>query len=245
MEQTFGSIALAVRMPGQMMDFQQTSQPTNVMKPALLFLAAAALHAEEPKRFFEKVITQTHNDVIVERYRASEGTEQIWLVSTAEPARRHLLYTHHRQAEMIFSDDDGWLAINDHFGSAGSSLRLYRRKATPVYEPVTDLTQAAWRYFDEHNGLKIPAKGKSADVQSYDKRVGLEANPFDHRYIDAVCWAGEEPPTLLIRLSGHLSGPAGLISGSSGWYCLYDLRTKSFSTDLNTLNKKNTKLETK
>jgi hypothetical protein len=198
----------------------------------------ATLHAEEPKPSFEKVTTVTHGDVIVERYRASEGTEQIWLVSTADPAKRHLLYTHHRQAEVIFSDDDTWLVINDHAGSAGSSLLLYRRKTPPVYEQVTDLTHAAWKFFDEHNGLKVPAKGKSEDVQRYDRENGLAANPFDHRYIDAVCWAGGDPPTLLIRLSGHEDDHS-----YTRWYCLYDVRAKSFTTDFDSYNKKNTKLE--
>ena len=203
------------------------------------------VHAEVPELSFEKVATVVHGDVIVERYRASEGTEQIWLVSTTDPAKRHLLYTHHRQAEIVFSNDNAWLAINDHCGSAGSSLLLYRRKATPVYEQVADLTHSAWKFFDEHNGLKEPSKGKSNEVQSQDKLDGLEANPFDHRYIDAVCWAGMNPPTLLICLGGHLSGPAGIISGSSGWYCLYDVGEKTFSTDLEALNKRNTRLESK
>jgi hypothetical protein len=191
-----------------------------MMKRALLLLAVGILHAEEPKPSFEKITTVTHGEVIVERYRASEGTEQIWLVSTADPAKRHLLYTHHRQAEVVFSDDDTWLVINDHAGSAGSSLLLYRRKAPPVYEQVADLTHAAWKFFDEHNGL--------------------EANPFDHRYIDAVCWAGGDPPTLLIRLSGHEDDHS-----YTRWYCLYDVRAKSFSTDLDSYNKKNTKLKPK
>ena len=196
------------------------------MKLALLLLTVINLHAEVSSPPFEKVVTLNHGNVIVERYRANEGTEQIWLVSSRDPAIRHLLYTHHRQAEILFSNDDAWLAINDHCGSAGSSLLLYRRKDLTIYEKVADLTHAAWRFFDGHNGLT---------------RDGTEANMFDHRYIDGVCWAGEEPPTLLIRLSGHVSGPAGIISASSGWYCLYDVPAKSFSTDLDTLNKRNTK----
>ncbi|GEM_PF-3299000 len=210
------------------------------MKRTLLLLAVATLHAEDPKLIFETVTAETHGDVIVERYRASEGTEQIWLVATADPAKRHLLYTHHRQAEIIFSDDDKWLVINDHAGSAGSGLLLYRRKAAPVYEKVADLTNAAWKFFDTSNGLKEPAKGKSEDVQRDDQQAGLEANPFDHRYIDAVCWAGEDPPTLIIRLSGHEDDHSYTRS-----YCLYDVSAKSFSTDFDSYNKKSTKLDTK
>jgi hypothetical protein len=215
------------------------------MKPLILFMAIMNLHAEVSNMPFEKFATVPHGDVIVERYRSSDGTEQIWLVSTAEPAKRHLLYTHQRQAELVFSGDDEWLAINDHCGSAGSSLILYRRKGSPVYEKVSDLTDAAWKFFNARNGLKVPAIGKSEDVQRYDSKNGLEATPFDHRYIDAISWVGSDPPTLLIRLSGHLSNAAGIINGSQGWYCLYDTQAMSYSTDLNELNKKNTKIETK
>jgi hypothetical protein len=214
---------------------------TIIMKRALLFLAVATLHAEDPKPSFKTVTAETHGEVMVERYRASEGTEQIWLVSTADPAKRHLLYTHHRQAAIIFSADHAWLVINDHAGSSGSSLLLYRRKEPLIYEQAADLTDAAWQFFDTRNGLKVPAKGKTEDMQRIDRQHGLEANPFDHRYIDAVCWAGVDPPTLLICLSGHEAAR----SRASAWYCLYDVLTKSFTTDFDAYNKKNTKLEAK
>ena len=210
------------------------------MKTTLLLLTAITLHAEVPKLSFEKVTAIAHGDLIEERFRASEGTEQIWIVSTDDPAKRHLLYTHHRRAELVFSNDNAWLAINDHCGSAGSSLMLYRRKDPPVYEKVDDLTHAAWKFFNERNGLKVAATGKSEDVQRHDRELGLGATPFDHRYIDAISWVGTDPPTLLIRLSGHLSGPAGLIHGTQGWYCLYDMRGKTFTTDLDDLNRRNT-----
>ena len=210
------------------------------MKRTLLFLALVTFRAEEPKPAFHKAATETHGDseVIVERYRDSEGTEQIWLASTADPAKRHLLYTHHRQAGVDFSDDDYWLVINDHAGSAGSSSLIYRRKAPLVYEQVTDLCVAAWKFFDQRNGLKTPRKGKIEE--DYDKSVGLEANPFDHRYVDAVCWVDDSPPTLLIRLHGYKDDHS-----HTNWLCLYDVRAKSFSTNFDAHNKKNTKLEAK
>lgn len=195
-------------------------------KPALgmvmLILAIAHLQAEDPKPSFRMVATTTHGEVMVERHRAAEGTEQIWLASTADPTKRHLLYTHHRRADVVFSDDDSWLVINDHAGSGYSGVLLYRQKAGLEYEQVADLTGSAWKYFNQRNGFK--------------------ATPFDHAHAEAACWVGTDPPTLLIRLSGHLSGPTGIIKASRGWHCLYNIRTQSFSTDLDALNHKNTKL---
>ena len=192
------------------------------MKLALIFLAAAILHAEEPELIFGKVTAEMHHNVMVERHRAAEGTQQLWLVSTTDPAKRHLLYTHHRWAEVIFSDDDEWLAINDHAGSGYSGILLYRRKNGLEYERVSNLTAPAWKYFNQRNDFK--------------------ETPFDHAYASAACWTSTDPPTLLIRLSGHLSGPAGILKQSRGWHCLYNIRTQSFSTDLDALNKTSTKL---
>lgn len=211
------------------------------MKRIILFFIVATIHAEEHRPVFDKVTAERHGDIMVERYRANDGAEQIWLVATDDPAKRHLLYTHHRQAGIIFSDDQAWLVINDHCGSAGSSSILYRRKAPPVYELVTDLYVAAWKFFNERNGLKEPSKGKSEDVQNHDREHGLEANPFDHRYMDAICWAGADPPTLLIRLSGYEDGH----SRAGPWFCLYDVRSQKFTTDFDAYNKMNTKMKIK
>ena len=187
------------------------------MKLALLFLAVAILHAEEPKPSFKIVATSTNREVMVEQHRAADGTEQIWLVSTKDPAKRHLLYTHHRRAEVIFSEDSEWLVINDHAGSGYSGVLLYRRKTGVEYERVADLTAPAWKYFNQRNGFK--------------------ESQFDHAYAEAACWTGADPPTLLIRLSAHTSGPTGIIKKSQGWHCLYNTQTQSFSTDLDAPNK--------
>ena len=125
-----------------------------------------------------------------------------------------------------------------------SALGAYFRLASnrsPAYEQVADLTHAAWKFFDEHNGLKVPAKGKSEDVQNSDREHGLEANPFDHRYMDAICWAGADPPTLLIRLSGYEDGH----SRAGPWFCLYDVRSQKFTTDFEAYNRMNTKMKFK
>jgi hypothetical protein len=165
--------------------------------------------------------------IIVEHSLARGGNEaddhEIWLVSAEDQTKRQLLFRHHRNAEVVFSPDENWLIINNHAGSGFSGVLLYRRKAVLDYAQVADLTEAAWKFFKERNGLA--------------------ANPFDHAYADALCWISGDPPVLLIGLGGHTSGPAGVLKGSKGWYCLYDVLAKSFSTDFDALNKKNTKLD--
>jgi hypothetical protein len=188
-------------------------------------LAVATLQAGDRPPFYDKVTASDYSprrDILVEHYFEREGTDQIWLVSTADPSKRRRLFTHQRHAEVVFSPDESWLVINDHFGSGGSRLLLYRQRAPLDYEQVADLTDAAWKFFDQRNGLEAP-------------------NGFDHAYVDALRWTDDDPPTLLLCLDGHSDSR----NNTSGWYCLYDVRSRSFSTDFDAHNKKNTKLEPK
>lgn len=196
------------------------------MKPALFLsaaLATATLHAADTP-FFDKVVANDYSpqrDVLVEHYFEREGTDQIWLVSSADPAKRHLLFTHERNAEVLFSDNEEWLVINDHFLSNESRLLLYRRKQFLEYEQVADLSEAAWQFFDQSNAVKT--------------------HHFDHSYVEALRWADNDPPTLLLSLDGHEDER----NHTGEWYCLYDVRAKKFTTDFSAHNRKNTKIEGK
>ena len=164
---------------------------------------------------------------MVEHYRSDQPgvspvPEQIWLVSTSDPSVRRLLFTHERDATVLFSDDEDWLVINDHCLSNESRLLLFRRKGALDYAKVADLTEAAWHYF-EH--------------QQPTKALG----GFDHSYVEALRWAESDPPSLLLSLDGHLD------SGhyTSEWYCLYDVKAGTFNVDFAAHNRRTTKLEDK
>ena len=183
------------------------------------------MHAADRQPFYDKVIANDYSpqrDILVEHYFEREGTDQIWLVSSYDPAKRRLLFTQWRHAEVVFSSDERWLVINDHYASNLSRLLLFRQRAPLDYEQVADLTDAAWDYFARRNGLKGP--------------IG-----FDHAYVDAVRWAGDDPPTLLLSLKGHSDSR----NNTDEWYCLCDVQSKTFSTDFDAHNKKKTKLEPK
>lgn len=164
-------------------------------------------------------------DLLVESYRSnargmSPVPQQIWLVSTADPAKRRLLFSHERSASVLFSEDEQWLVINNRSGSSESSVLLFARKGELEYEQTADLTDAAWAFFDRQNGLKKP-------------------NALDHVYVEALRWAGEKPPTLLLGLSGH--GNPG--NYTEEWYCLCNVETKKFSVNFRAHNRKSTKLD--
>ncbi|MGC4014741.1 MAG: hypothetical protein QM755_09535 [Luteolibacter sp.] len=142
---------------------------------------------------------------------------QIWLVDSANPTNRRKLYVHGRQADVIFSPDSRYLVINDHEASNQSSLVIFKRKDGLDYEKADDITTAAWAFFCKKN--------QCGDTG------------FDHAYVDALLWLDEH--TLLLDLSGH----ADSRNHTSGWHCLYDLKTKSFSTSFDSGNRENTRLE--
>lgn len=200
-----------------------------IWKWSLTLLAPALLHAGDgTPRYYNvsSVDASPLRDMIVEHYRSDQPgfspvAQQIWLVSTLDPAKRHLLFTHERSASVLFSGDEKWLVINNHILSNKSILLLFRRKADLEYEQVADLTEAAWRFFDEQQRRKWK-------------------NGFDHSYVEALRWAQSEPPTLLLMLNGH----ADSRNYTSEWYCFYDVQGKVFSTDLDAHDRRNTVVET-
>jgi hypothetical protein len=157
--------------------------------------------------------------------RGHSRDREIWLVSADYQSQRRLLFTHQRSAAVIFSPEETWLAINHHAGSGYSGVLLYRRKAGLEYEKVADLTELAWNFFKRRNGLK--------------------EDPFDHAYANALGWTNGDSPSLLIGLSGHISDQAGIFKYSKGWYCLYHVQTKTFTTNLDALNKENVHLQSR
>jgi hypothetical protein len=195
----------------------------------LSLLAPALLHAGDGVPRYYNVSSggaSPLRDMIVEHYRSDQPgfspvAQQIWLVSTLDPARRRLLFTHERDALVLFSNDEKWLVINDHILSNQSRLLLFRRKTELEYEQVADLTEAAWHFFDEQQRHKWK-------------------NSFDHNYVEALRWAGNDPPTLLLILDGH----ADSRNYTSEWYCFYDVQSKAFSTDLEAHNRRSTLMET-
>ncbi len=155
-------------------------------------------------------------DIITESY-GDENSTQIWLVSASDPGKRRLLFIHHRAADVIFSEDEKWLVINDRSGSSLANLLLYRRKAELEYEKVDDLTSAAWAFFEKRQGKFH----------------------FDHSYVEALRWAETSPPVLFLCLSGHMDSR----NYTSEWYCLYNISTRKFSLNFARHNRRVTAIE--
>lgn len=143
---------------------------------------------------------------------------QVWLVSSKNPKDRRLLFTHSRSAEVVISHDEHWLVVNDYAGSDIASVLLFRQQRGLEYKQVEDLTDRAWGFVAAQAGRK--------------KRISL-----DHTYAEVLRWT--DGHTILLCLHGHLDSRNHV----DDWLCLYDVASKSFSTDLDKHNKQHTTLE--
>jgi hypothetical protein len=141
-----------------------------------------------------------------------EGGEQIWLASSTDFSKRRLLFYNQRSAKVLFAEDEGWLAVNDHSASNTSSVLLFKKAGELDYRQQVDLSGEAWDFFCK---------------QQHISRTG-----FDHSYVEALRWIAQ-PRAILLELNGHLDSQHHL----DNWFCLYYVDSKKFSTDFEALNK--------
>ena len=127
-----------------------------------------------------------------------------------------------------FSADSQWLVRMQKLGSGSQTLFLYRRNGH-VFSPATakPLGDLAWDYF-----FTTPtAQGMHRDPE----------NPYglDHAFVALVkgmetnyAWLGMHWPDsryVVISLSFDMQGEEVKAPLIEDWYCVYDLRTGSFS----------------
>ena len=155
---------------------------------------------------------------IEQHIQAPSEVRQVWLVSSKNPEERQLLYTHSRSVEILISKDEHWLVINDYAGSNLANVLLFRQQHGLQYKQVEDLTDQAWEFVAARAGHK--------------KRL-----PLDHTYAEVLRWTDNH--TILLCLHGHLDSRNHV----DDLLCLYDVTSKTFSTDLDKHNKQHTTLE--
>jgi len=145
--------------------------------------------------------------------------QQLWLVSSKNPRKRQLLYIYDRSVEVIFSDDEKWLAINDYAGSDLAEVVLFRRQKGMDYKQKENITDRAWQFVALKSGRK--------------KRPSL-----DHDYVQVLRWTDDH--TILLCLHGY--GYTDERNIIDDWLCLYDVAARTFSTDLARHNQRHTRL---
>ena len=147
--------------------------------------------------------------------RDSDYPHEVWLVDATDVSKRKLLYKHGRHVELQYSEDEQWIAINDHIGSNESRVILFKRKAKLDYAQVADITDDAWAFLMKETGHKSPPS-------------------LDHSYLNVMNISGGDQPVLLLHFAGHLDRRNHVDAA----FCLYDVTSKQFSTDLSAFNRK-------
>jgi hypothetical protein len=145
---------------------------------------------------------------------SAESPRTIFLFEPSKPEVRQQLCTFSRDASVVFSPDEKWIALNDHYGSDRAKIRLFKRVAGLKYaELKVDPANAAWALL--HRRHRVP----------YPKDL-------DHYYAHVSEWSADSM-AVLVSLSGHTD--ANLAVG--GWLCVFDLRTGKASLDLGRMNR--------
>ncbi len=192
----------------------------------LLFLSGAVLHAGDPNAPPRSMAVNVDawsplQTYYIEYHTLSPGDHmEVWLVSSENSKKRQLLYTYDRSVEVLISEDERWLAINDYAGSNLANVLLFRQQRGLKYKQVEDLTERAWAFVAAQAGHKKPLPLL-----------------LDHTYAEVLRWTDDH--TILLCLHGHLDSRNYV----DDWLCLYDVTSKTFSTDLDKQNKKHTTLE--
>lgn len=186
---------------------------------ALSWLARPAVSADakkEDERIQDVSISgwsPQRNFYIEHQSIGTNETKEVWLVSSRNSKRREMLYEYDREVNILVAGDEKHLVINDHYASNCSETLLYRQIRGIGYTEVDDLGSKAWAYLSQ-------------------QARNTNALTMGHSYIEVLRWTDDH--TLLLSLKGHEDSKQFIDT----WLCLYDINTKTFSTDLDRNNQK-------
>ena len=142
---------------------------------------------------------------------------EIWLSLRSDPSKKELLISHWRIAEVLMSDDEKWIIINNKFASDNSVPMLCRHAKGIDYKFVRDIADVsigkrAWQFFEKEHHLKVPLD-------------------YGHEYVDAIRW-GSNSHTVLLQIQGHEDESHYL----DPWFCVLNVETLALTLDLRELN---------
>jgi len=171
------------------------SRPAPSMPRSLLILAMSiglsALRAQDLMYTWDSPT----GAIRAEAYVQKSGDRTIFLFNPSKPSERVLLCTFDRDAQLLFSYNDSWIALNDFAGSSESYIRLFKRIDGLKYQEST-----------------IKADGISWKLLQQNRKVPFPTE-LTHAYARVVQWGGESL-TMLVELSGHTDTNAHLDSRS-------------------------------
>lgn len=203
------------------------SKPANIIYLSVIVTICVSLHISgtnqcygdnnTPMQYLHKKYRSPLGDITVKHFSDEKEwtiNSEVWLYSTKNPAKKSLLYSYERDADVLFSHDEKWLVLNNGYGSDGTEAILFKKVNGLEYKPLKLLTEMAWDLFRKtHKQYQIPQ--------------------FGHSYAEAVLWSSDSK-SVMIQIYGHDDDS---LKALEPWYCIYDLTTGKMTLDFNVLNR--------
>ncbi|WP_306599791.1 hypothetical protein [Geothrix sp. 21YS21S-2] len=137
----------------------------------------------------------------------------VYLFDPEKPEKREVLCSYVRNAQLLFSPDEQWIAMSDNYGSDGTEIRLFHREGGLKFkERKVDTWNAPWRLLRRTQRVPYP-KGLS------------------HIYAVPREWSNDSN-ALLISLTGH----EDMDHYVDSWFCVLNLKTQVATLDLEQMN---------
>ncbi len=148
------------------------------------------------------------------RFASPDTPRQIYIWESSSPESKQLFYAFERDATLLFSPDDQWIALNDHVGSGQSEIKLFNRIQGARFKASNlDPTGKCWALLKQQTKTPYP-------------------NMLFHTYACVMNWSANSQ-VLLVSLSGH-NDPKHHIDN---WLCVFDTRSGKASLNLDLMNR--------
>jgi len=186
-----------------------------VLRPLAALLFSCTLIAAPDSKPFDSWFSPSGKLKAESYFIDGDTARTVFIFDPANPAIRETLCAYERNAHLIFSPDEQWIAMNDNSGSSETSIRLFRRESVSglkFKEKKIDTWNAPWRLLRRTQRVPYP-KGLS------------------HIYAVAREWSNDSN-ALLISLTGH----EDIDHHVDSWFCVLNLKTQVATLDLEQMN---------
>ena len=184
-----------------------------MLRPLSAFLFSCCLVAAPDSKPFDSWFSPSGKLKAESFFIDPDTPRTVYLFDPEMPEKREVLCSYVRNAQLLFSPDEQWIAMSDNYGSDGTEIRLFRREGGLKFkEKKIDTWNAPWRLLRRTQRVPYP-------------------KTFDHIYAVAREWSNDSN-ALLISLTGHGDRDHYVDS----WFCVVNLSTHAATLDLEQMN---------
>jgi len=180
--------------------------------PLALLLFSLALLAQDPAPTWRWESPSGQLQAVA-RFVEADLPREIVLFDKRNPGQKVNLCTFERDADLHFSPDDQWIAMDDELGSGQTEIRLFKRVSGLNYQETSQRPgAAAWDLLASTHKVPYPAT-------------------LSHAYAHVLRWSSNSR-AFLMALQGH----EDQYQCVEQWLCVYEVQTSKVSLSLNRMN---------